>query len=182
MSPEDDVDEASPPLPDWVLDAVLLFPDAVLVALFVEVELPPVSPPRAPLPPVVVEPFWMLPPSPPLPVAPELPDVAEELQLALPMTVTATQRELLPPVSPELPDAPPLPALLLLVLSAAPPLPPEPPSPVLVFDELELVPLAVESPPVVDDVALDDPPSAREPSAGPPLPEPPIIGGMPAGP
>ncbi len=79
-----DMDMPLPPWPDWVFDSVLLFADWVLVALFVEVELPPVSPPRAPLPPVVVEPFWMLPPLPPFPVAPELPEPADEVPEASP--------------------------------------------------------------------------------------------------
>lgn len=71
-----DVAEASPPRPDEVLEPVRLSPEVVVVSLSVVLLLPPVSPPRAPLPPDVVEEFSTSPPFPPFPVEPELPDVA----------------------------------------------------------------------------------------------------------
>lgn len=68
--------EALPPLPDCVFEPVLLLPEWVFVELAVPVVFPPVSPPRAPLPPWVEEPLLTSPPLPPLPVAPEFPEPA----------------------------------------------------------------------------------------------------------
>lgn len=110
------------------------------------------------MPLVVAERLSTEPPLPPLPVAPEFPDVAADLQFAVPSTAIAVQSAEFPPVEPELPEAPPLPPVLVLLLFAAPPLPPCPPSPVFVDELLLLDEFDVVSPPDVLEPACELPP------------------------
>ena len=157
-----------PPLPDWVLEAVLESP--LLEWLFdvtPETALPP-FPPLPLLPPVVLEEFEALPVRPVEPVLPELPEVDPEFAFASPNGDTATALELLPPVDPELPELPEFPLVAVLADEAFPPLPELPPLPLVALDEscddALLLPLF---PPWVFDVALLSPP--RPEVVSPPL-------------
>jgi hypothetical protein len=80
---------AFPPAPETVVVPPFASPEVLDVVLVVELVLPPVSPPRAPSPPVVVDALLIWPPLPPAPVAPELPDEADVVQVAFPIRVNA---------------------------------------------------------------------------------------------
>jgi len=144
---------ALPPLPEVVVDPVLLLPELEPVLLVVPVLLPPVQPPWPPLPLVVCDVFHTEPPLPPLPVAPELPELAAASQWAAPRMAMLVHDERSPPVEPELPERPPAPPVLVLVLLAPLPLPPTPPLPVDVRDWFALVDPAEEFPPWVAEPA-----------------------------
>lgn len=175
-------------------DPVWLDPDWVCVELVVPLLLPPVSPPRAPLPPEVCEPLLTLPPLPALPVEPELPEPAVDLLDASPpecrveplwqplwhplwqplwwLPLRLLLDAELPPVEPLAPDEPPFPAEFELWLLAAPPLPPLPPLPDVTVLWFVLDPVEWELPPRVSEELEELPPVAFACELA--LPEPPL--------